>query len=353
MKEATIHALDRRSDFEAVFHASPDPILLVGTEGIIRDANPQAEIMFGWSRDEMVGESVEVLVPRGLRDAHRQHRSEYGRHPVPRPMGLGMELNAVGKDCIEFPVEISLGPSVNRSGTLLVVCVVRSLAGSKVLRRVSAARIAAAESERKRIAGELHDSVKQGLTAIQLHLAALVEMRLAPEEAAVMVTDVQNELDLCHDSLDRAIRDLMPVELEGHALEFALNLLCRRAEGEGFAVERDIRWSGDVLDGEACLAVFRIVQEGLNNAKRHSGAGTATVKYWRSGRRIRAEVSDSGAGFSPDDLEPHRAVGLATMRERSQIIGGRLTVASEPGTGTSVLLEVPLRGNPPSTDEPV
>ncbi len=269
MKEDTIHGLERRSDFEAVFHASPDPILLVGTEGIIRDANPQAEIMFGWSRDEMVGELVEMLVPRALRDAHRQHRSEYGRHPVPRPMGLGMELNAVGKDGFEFPVEISLGPSVNRSGTLLVVCVVRSLAGSKVLRRVSAARIAAAESERKRIAGELHDSVKQGLTAIQLHLAALVEMRLAPEEAAVMVTDVQNELDLCHDSLDRAIRDLMPVELEGHALEFALNLLCRRAEGEGFAVERDIRWSGDALDGEACLAVFRIVQEGLNNAKRH------------------------------------------------------------------------------------
>ena len=325
----------------------------MGGDGLIKDANPEAEIMFGWSHDEMVGQSVELLVPQAFRDAHRHHRSEYGRHPVSRPMGLGMELHGVGKDGFEFPVEISLGPSRDRSGAQLVVCVVRSLAGSEVLRRLAAARLAAAESERKRIAGELHDGVKQGLTAIQLHLAALVAMRLAPEEAAGMVADVQHELDVCHDSLDRAIRDLMPVELEGHALEFALNLLCRRAEEEGFVVERDIRWLGDVLDGEACLAVFRIVQEGLNNAKRHSGAGSATVRYGRSDRGVRAEVSDFGAGFSPDDLEPHQAVGIATMRERSQIVGGRLTVASEPGAGTSVLLEVPLGSDPASTDEPV
>ena len=352
MEEAPIRWLTRRSDFEAIFHASPDAILLVGAEGLIRDANPQAEIMFGWSRDELASESVEMLVPRALQDAHRRHRSEYGRHPAPRPMGLGMELHAVGKDGVGFPVEISLGPSRDRSGELVVVCVVRSLARSEVLRRVTAARVAAAESERKRIAGGLHDGVKQSLTAIQLHLAALVEMRLAPEEAAGMVTDVQHEIDLCHDSLDRVIRDLMPVELEGQALGLALSLVCRRAEEEGFVVERDIRWAGDVLDGEARLAVFRIVQEALNNAKRHSGAGGATVRYWREDRLLCAQVSDSGAGFSPDDLEPHLAVGLGTMRERSQIVGGRLTVTSAPGTGTSVLLEVPVRSSPPLMDDP-
>ena len=353
LKEVFIHQLERRSDFEAIFLASPDAILLVGGDGLIKDANPKSEIMFGWSRDEMVGESVELLVPLAFRDAHRHHRSGYGQNPVSRPMGLGMELHAVGRDGVEFPVEIGLGPSRDRSGELVVVCIVRSLPQSEVLRRVAAARVAAAESERSRIAGELHDSVKQGLTAIQLHLAALVTMRLAPEEAAVMVADVQHELDACHDSLDRAIRDLMPVELEGHPLEFALNLMCRRAEEEGFVVERDIRRLGDVLDGEACLAVFRIVQEGLNNAKRHSGAGSATVRYGRSDRGVRAEVSDSGSGFSPDELEPDQAVGLATMRERSQIIGARLTVASQPGTGTSVLLEVPLGSDPASRDEPV
>ena len=330
------------SDFEAIFEASPDAILLVGADGLIRDANPQAEFMFGWTRTEMVGEPVEMLVPRALRDGHRRHRSAYRRHPASRPMGLGMELLAVGKDGVGFPVEISLGPSSDRSGELLVVCVVRGLAHSEVLRRVRAARVLAAESERKRISRELHDDVKQGLTAAQLHLAALVEMMFSKDHAAAMIVRIQDDLDRCHDALDRVIGDLMPLELEGHSLEFALRILCRRAEDDGFVVERDIRRVGGVLDDEGRLAAFRIVQEALNNARQHSRAGCAMVRYWRDGRRLCAEVSDAGGGFSPDDLEPHLSVGLAGMRERSQILGGRLTVSSRPGAGTSVLLEVPI-----------
>ena len=170
--EAPIRKLGR-SDFKAIFDASPDAILLVGADGLIRNANPRAEVMFGWSPSEMSGESVEMLVPEVLRDDHRRHRSAYRRRPASRPMGLGMELQAVGKDGVGFPVEISLGPARDESGDLLIVCVVRDIAQSEVLRRVGAARVLTAESERKRIARELHDDVKQNLTAIQLHLAAL------------------------------------------------------------------------------------------------------------------------------------------------------------------------------------
>lgn len=342
----------RRSHFEAIFDASPDAILLVGADGLIRDVNPRAEEMFRWPRDEMVGEPVEMLVPRALRDDHRRHRSAYSRHPASRPMGLGMELQAVSRDGVAFPVEISLGPSSDRYGELMVVCVVRGIAQSEVLRRVGAARVLTAETERTRIARELHDDIKQSLTAIQLHLAALEEMTFAADRAAEMVVGIQHDLDRCHDALDRVIRDLMPVELEGHTLEFALRVLCRRTEGDGFVVERDIRSVGDALNSEGRLAVFRVVQEALNNARRHSGAGCATVRCWRKDGLLCAEVSDYGAGFSPNSVEPHLSVGLASMRERSQILGGRLVVSSAPGAGTSVLLEVPVRSGPASTDDP-
>lgn len=351
-EEAAIHKLGRRSDFEVVFHASPDAILVVRGNGLIRDANPEAEAMFGWSRDEMVGQSVEMLVPAALRDVHRRHRSAYRRRPASRPMGLGIELRAVGKDGAGFPVEISLGPSSDASGELVVICVVRSLTHSEVLRRVAAARVLTTEFERKRIARDLHDDVKQSLTAIQLHLAALAEMAFAEEHAAEMVMGIQRDLDRCHDALDRVIGDLMPVELEGRALDFALRILCRRAEEDGFVVERDIRSAGAVLDAESRVAVFRIVQEALNNAKKHSEAGRATVRYWREDRLLRAEVSDSGVGFSRDDIEPQSSVGLGNMRERSEILGARLTVESAPGKGTSVLLEVPVRSDPPSKEDP-
>lgn len=349
--EAPIDTLGRRSDFGAIFDASPDAILLVGADGLIQNANPRAEVMFGWSAKEMVARSVEMLVPQALRGDHRRHRSAYRRHPASRPMGLGMELQAVGKDGVGFPVEISLGPSWDESGELLIVCVVRDIAQSEVLRRVGAARVLTAESERRRIARELHDDVKQSLTAIQLHLAALEEMTFAAENAAEMVVSIHDDLDRCHDALDRVIRDLMPVELEGQALEFALNVLCRRAEDDGFVVQRDIRLTGEKLNAEGRLAVFRIVQEALNNAKRHSEAGQATVRYWRKDRWLCAEVSDSGAGFSPDELEPHLSVGLGAMRERSQMLGGRLIVSSAPGAGTSIRLEIPVGGDSPAKDD--
>ncbi len=349
---APIDGPDRGSDFEAVFEASPDSILLVGADGLIRDANRQAELMFGWSRDELVGRPVDILVPQALRDGHRRHRSAYRRRPASRPMGLGMELQAVGRDGAGFPVEIGLGPSSDGSGELVVVCVVRGLAQSEMLRRIGAARVLTAEAERRRIARELHDDVKQSLTAVQLHLAALAEMAFGADDPGGTVAGVQDDLDRCHDALDRVIHDLMPVELEGHPLEFALSILCRRAEEDGFVVERDIRRSGEALDAEGRLAVFRIVQEALNNARRHSGAGGATVRFWREDERLCAEVGDRGAGFSPGDVEPHLSLGLGVMRERSQMLGGRLTISSAPGAGTSVLLEVPVGSGPPSEDDP-
>lgn len=352
-EEILIHKLlARPSDFRAVFRASPDAMLLIGPDGLLRDANPEAETMFGCSREELVGNSVEILVPPEIRDRHRRHREVYHRSPASRPMGIGMELEAVHKDGGTFPVEISLGPMTDETGEVLVVCAVRSMAQSQMLRRVAAARVMATEVERSRIARDLHDEVKQSLTAIQLHLAALVERGMAREDAPKMVSGVQGDLDRCHDALDRAIRDLMPVELDGHGLEFALSVLCRRTEEHGFDVERDIRWAGSALSAETSLAVFRVVQEALNNAKRHSGAGSAKVSCWREGRTLYAEVSDSGAGFSPDELEPHLSVGLASMRERSRIVGGRLTIASAPGDGTSVRLEVPIKIPVPPEDEP-
>ena len=351
-EEILIHELARPSDFRAVFRASPDAMLLVGADGRLRDANTEAEMMFGWSREELVGESVEILVPLELRDRHRRHREVYHRNATSRPMAVGMELEAVRKDGVGFPVEISLGPLTDETGEVQVVCAVRSLAQSHVLRRVAAARVLAAEAERSRIARDLHDEVKQSLTAIQLHLAALVEKGMAGEDAPEMVSGVQGDLDRCHDALDRVIRDLMPVELEGHGLEFALSVLCRRTEEQGFAVERDIRWTGRALKAETSLAVFRVVQEALNNAKQHSGAGNAKVRYWREGRTLYAEVSDSGAGFSRDELEPHLSVGLASMRERARIVGGRLTVASARGDGTSVRFAVPIAMPVTQEDDP-
>lgn len=349
-EELRIPTFARPSDFRMVFRASPDAMILVGAEGRILDANPRAEAMFGWPRPELIGESIEVLVPPGLRDRHREHRRAYARSPESRPMGVGMELEAVRSDGVAFPVEIGLGPLTGETGEALVVCTVRTLAQSHLLRRVAAARVLAIEAERSRIARDLHDEVKQGLTAAQLHLAALAGEGIKRRDADEILSGVQRAMDHCHDALDRVIRDLMPLELEGRGIDFALRVLCRRTQDRDFTVRHDIRWRNRPLGTDTRLAVFRIVQEALNNARQHSGAESATVRCWLRDRTLCAEVTDTGRGFVPDGLEPHLSVGIASMRERSRIVGGSLTVASAPGEGTSVRLEIPL--HPPREEGP-
>ena len=100
----------RDRDYRAVFEASPDAMLVVDSEGVIRDLNRQALSVFGWSREEMEGSGVERLVPAAIRSRHERHRLSYAEEPRARPMGEGLELQALRKDGTTFPAEISLSP---------------------------------------------------------------------------------------------------------------------------------------------------------------------------------------------------------------------------------------------------
>jgi formate hydrogenlyase transcriptional activator len=107
-----------------LFEFAPDPLLTTDQEGRIREVNAETEKQFGYSRQELIGESIEKLIPLRLREAHRLHREAYHRAPAYRPMGRGYKLLALHKDGREFPVEISLSPVVSEGGTLFH-CVIR------------------------------------------------------------------------------------------------------------------------------------------------------------------------------------------------------------------------------------
>ncbi len=121
---------ETRALFEQFFESSPDGVLVVDSQGLITRVNGQTEEMFGYSRSELQGQPIEVLVPNHLRKAHEKDRNHYQTEPHMRAMGAGLELFAMRKDGSEFPVEIMLSPIESAEGTM-VLSVVRDITRRK------------------------------------------------------------------------------------------------------------------------------------------------------------------------------------------------------------------------------
>jgi diguanylate cyclase (GGDEF)-like protein/PAS domain S-box-containing protein len=119
------HVPARRSpDFYAqLLETAPDGIVVVDADGTILLTNRKAELLFGWNRDQLVGRSLEMLVPHRARSGHPRHRGSYVRDPRNRPMGSGLELTALRADGTEFPVDISLSPLITDEGTFVSAAV--------------------------------------------------------------------------------------------------------------------------------------------------------------------------------------------------------------------------------------
>jgi PAS domain S-box-containing protein len=116
--------------FRDLLEAAPDAIFEADLDGTIVLMNAAAEKMFGYAREELLGEFIELLVPAPLRDRHRDHRANYSEHPSTRPMGIGLELFALRKDGTQFPVEISLSPIRSAQGHR-VIAIVRDITARK------------------------------------------------------------------------------------------------------------------------------------------------------------------------------------------------------------------------------
>ena len=116
--------------FRSLFEFSPDAIIVSDQDGKIAEINAQVEKFFGYGRGELLGQSVETLVPERFRRGHPAHRKEYSAEPRTRPMGIGLELYARRKDGTEFPVDIMLSP-VKTEGGKLVLSVIRDLSEKK------------------------------------------------------------------------------------------------------------------------------------------------------------------------------------------------------------------------------
>jgi two-component system sensor histidine kinase UhpB len=204
-------------------------------------------------------------------------------------------------------------------------------------RRAGSAALHAQEEERARVARDLHDEVNQSLTGLLLRLEAAREA--APPELEGELAETKALANQAMGELLSLARQLRPTALDDLGLAAAIEGQVGRLGGE---IETGLEVEGDFSDlgGDAQLVVYRVAQEALSNAARHSGADRVEVHLRRTDAGgVLLEVSDDGRGFAFDESE--RGLGIGGMRERALLIGAELTIESRPGHGTTVRLDVP------------
>jgi two-component system sensor histidine kinase UhpB len=205
-------------------------------------------------------------------------------------------------------------------------------------RRAGSAALQAQEEERARVARDLHDEVNQSLTGLLLRLEAAREA--APPELEAELAETKALANQAMRELLSLARQLRPTALDDLGLKAATaGQVEQMARGE---IEAEFSADGDFssLDDDAQLVVYRVAQEALSNATRHSDAERVVVRLRRGDDGgVELKVSDDGRGFAFDESEG--GLGIAGMRERALLIGGELTIESRPGRGTTVRLTVP------------
>lgn len=206
-------------------------------------------------------------------------------------------------------------------------------------RRASSAALEAQEEERARIARDLHDEVNQSLTGLLLRLEAL--RGHAPPELAAELAETKALAYRAMQELLALARQLRPTALDDLGLKAALAGHVTDLDREA-GIDASFSAAGDLarIPAEVQLVLYRVAQEALSNAVRHSEAEHVQVRVTRAGRAVELSIGDDGKGFTFE--EATRGLGLSGMRERALLVDGELRVESRPQVGTRIRLRVPI-----------
>jgi two-component system sensor histidine kinase UhpB len=204
-------------------------------------------------------------------------------------------------------------------------------------------QVAVREEERKRLSMDLHDDVCQELVAVGILVESAVgRLGPVPPEATSELTRAGRYLGEVVDHLRVLARDLRPLVLNDLGLESGLRSLALGLSSADTMVRAEFPTEIPRLAESAEISIHRIAQEAVTNAVRHAQARNVTMTLTAFGGRLRLEVRDDGRGLDLRAPAMTHALGLASMEERAQALGGRLTVESRHGAGTIIRLDCPL-----------
>lgn len=325
--------LPKETAIEGFLDAAPDAIVVVDTRGHIVVVNGLTERMFGYTRDELLGRTVEQLVPLRSRAAHVQHRSSYFHEPRTRPMGGGRELAGLRKDRSEFPVEISLSPLETAEGTLLVLAAIRDISERKLVET----RLRSSLEEKEVLLKEIHHRVKNNLQIVSSMLSLQIR-QIEDPKARELFTESQTRvrsIALFHEKLYQS-KDLRRVEI-GEYLKGLTSGLFTTYGVNPDDISLTIDAEEVSLGVDAAISCGLIVNELVSNSLKHAfpagRKGQVQVKLARDGDGVVLDVCDDGVGVpAAIDFRNPGTLGLKLVSILTEQVGGTITLDRTTGT---------------------
>lgn len=350
----------------AVFASAPDGIMTVDEAGRIRLTNTRAETLFGYEPGELIGRSVDDLLPEPLRDVHRAKREAYAAHPSVGPTDAGPNAMGRRKDGSEFPVAISLSPLPSDDGPL-VIAIVRDVTRERELDRLKDEFVAT-------VSHELRTPLTSIVGFVDLLLAGdagpLPDM--ARRYLEIVVSNGERLTAIINDLLDVARLEAGQIHLDREPLDLAT---AAENVAEGFGPQIAAKGQTLRLDLPRDLPrawadperIAQVLANLISNAHKYTPqGGSIGVVLRQEGDNLRLSVSDTGVGLSPDErahlftkfyrvdkVRSRQAggtgLGLSITRALVELHGGTIEVESEAGSGSTFSFTL-LRLTGPSGD---
>jgi PAS domain S-box-containing protein len=332
-REMTQKAL-QESQQRLAMHVANTPLAVLEwrtADGIITAWNPAAERMFGYQADEVIDKRrADIIISEELRSKWASlMRGNSGN------TAFRTTLKNITKDGRVLTCEWynTLLADVDGKGQRVAALALDVTARQRAINEL----LTVQEEERSRIARDLHDHVGQLLTGLNLGLSALLEKN-DPQKLA----DLKALASTILEDVRRISRDLRPALLDELGLESAIKRFVRElVPRNSLNVDILIRVP-ESLERDTAIVIYRVTQEALTNVVRHAKATHASVVVTTSDDGVHLIVEDNGVGFDPGSIAASEHVGLSSMRERVELIGGIFTVESFPEKGTTISAKLPL-----------
>jgi len=333
-----------------ILDIAEDAIIVTEQDQSITLYNQGAVKLFGYDPVEVLGRSIDVLLPKGLQIDHIDMFAQ--TLDSARCMAQWREVFGMKKDGGEFPAEASISQlTVNERTTFTVIVrdITDRLRTEQQLQSLTTQLMTAQEEERRRIARELHDDINQRLALVVIEIGNLLsDPSTMTAQGKETIQSLSQRLGRISDDVRRMAYQFHPSILDDLGLTAALKQMADEwSEKTGIKTVIVQEEPADPLPRDIASCLYRVAQECLANIMKHARAARVEIELTCDDQEITLSIYDTGVGFDLKDIRArHPGLGLVNMRERVRSVRGRLDIRSERGRGTHIIVHIPFSGAP-------